>query len=78
MARRTRNLVPKTTGAGVSRYSYQHAYALGQKGTGGGPLKNPPANKMSQRKLAPVKVPAFGMNISYGNTWGDGTGDGTF
>lgn len=83
MARAPRSLVPKTSGAGTSRYAYQHAYAMGQRGTGGGPLKpalvgqlnkgalSTKPTRMSMTKPSAEKPRPF--NISYGDTWGDGT-----
>jgi len=82
MARRPRTSIPETSGAGVARYSYQHAYALGQRGTGGGPLKKIPEVKLNDkygkgsRRPGDLKIKADKeqpWNISYGDTWGDGS-----
>jgi len=84
MARPPKALVPKTSGQGVARYSYQQGYSLGNRGTGGGPLKEAPVVKLDRDLLKlstakqrikaveakPSKVAP--MNIDYGDTWGKG------
>ena len=74
MARTPRTTVSSTSGQGTGRYSYQHAYELGMKGTGA-PGKNALrmdaslATKRRYSKTKPVNVDTK-WNISYGDTWG--------
>jgi hypothetical protein len=75
MARTPRSVVSKTSGQGTGRYSYQHAYELGAKGSGS-PGKH--ALRMDRdvmtkssrsSEIKPEKV-GTKWNISYGDTWG--------
>jgi len=72
--------VPKTSGQGTSRYSYQHAYSQGMRGTGAPAAKGVAALR-TDKSLTPTGKSASGgkvkvdagapMNISYGDTWGE-------
>jgi hypothetical protein len=74
MARAPRIKVPSTTGQGTSRYSYQHAYAMGQKGAGSVPGVK--ASRTTSFKPGKDKTPP--INISYGDTWGAAPGGETW
>jgi hypothetical protein len=66
MARSPRARVSKTSGQGVSRYSYQKGHALGNSGTGSefNASVKKPADKRNYGKLDV----GSGFNVSYGNT----------
>lgn len=76
MAKAPSARVPKTSGQGVSRLSYQKAYALRRKAAGGGDnpvpsVKNERVEIASSGTRRPGKGAidgAGGMNISYGDT----------
>jgi hypothetical protein len=70
--------VPKSSGQGVSRASYQTGYRLGNRGSAsaGGAIKDapsvesgkPPSGKASGRAQKGAAEQAGGMNVSYGDT----------
>jgi len=76
MTRAPRAKVSKTSGQGVSRFSYQKGYALGNRGTGspgggdGGPsVKSEKSETSGGRRSSASKLEKSGdMNISYGST----------
>jgi hypothetical protein len=76
MARTPRAKVPKSSGQGVSRLSYQKGYALGNRGSGSpGKASDTPSVKgerVETRSSASSRKgkidEAGGMNISYGDT----------
>lgn len=76
MARAPRAKVPKTSGAGVSRLSYQKGYAKGNRGSADtGAVPSVPGSKASAAddspkggRTKPRGNEAGGINISYGDT----------
>lgn len=75
MARAPRAKVPKTSGQGVSRLSYQKGYALGNRGTASGGVKDAPKvdNVRSDSSRGYAKAGSKldskgGINVSYGDT----------
>jgi hypothetical protein len=69
MARAPRAKVPKTSGQGVSRLSYQKGYALGNKGGKTAPSVGGAAPAPSRAAGGKSKLDtAGGINVSYGDT----------
>jgi hypothetical protein len=76
MARAPRAKVSKTSGQGVSRLSYQKGYALGNRGTSSGGVKDAPSvdnartdpQRSGYAKGQSKLDSAGGINISYGDT----------
>jgi hypothetical protein len=72
MARAPRAKVPKTSGAGVSRLSYQQGYAKGNRGTSaaGGAVPGVDKAAMDEVKLSRGRAKGGGrsINVSYGET----------
>lgn len=74
MARSPRSKVPKTSGAGVSRLSYQKGYAMGNRGrghSGSAGAASVDYDASESKAGAPRAKPlgkSPGMNISYGET----------
>ena len=69
MARTPRAKVSKTSGAGVSRLSYQRGYAMGNRGGGGKAPASDIKFESGDREYGKTKGEySSKMNVSYGDT----------
>ena len=69
MAKAPSARVPKSSGQGVSRHSYQRAYDLGNRSTGGlADFKTGTQDTPKRRSYGKGKKEG-GINVSYGDTY---------